>query len=231
MAITFKKSFAFAKRYDATKQHGFTLVEMLVVVGIFAMVATVLLFRYSDFNTSIALRDLAAEMGLSIRKAQTYATSVRSVEGGGGILSDTFPAYGVSFAVNPTAQKTYGPTDMSFTLFVDASPSGNKTTNNQFDNNGTCGNPDIGQECVESFGITAGDKIVSLCTDKPLANSCFTSSGTVNVVFHRPNPDAIICVMNGSSCTVASYLKITVQSPKGQTRLITIWNTGQISVN
>jgi hypothetical protein len=122
-------------------------------------------------------------------------------------------------------------------LFVDASATNDRITNNRYDNNGVCGGiPSVGQECVESFGITTGTKIVSLCTDSPSANSCFTpaNAGTVNVVFHRPNPDAVICVIDGNGNCLnqhASYLKITVESPKGLDRIITIWNTGQISVN
>ncbi|HTH93306.1 MAG TPA: prepilin-type N-terminal cleavage/methylation domain-containing protein [Candidatus Paceibacterota bacterium] len=211
------------------KERGFTLIEMLIVVAIFAVVATVLLFHYSDFNTAIAVRDLAQEMGLSVRKAQTYATSVRSIDGGGGILSDTFPAYGVSFSTNTTAATLYDPTNASFTLFVDASASSNTTTNNEFDNNGTCGSPAINQECIESFGITASDKIKSLVV---LKNGVQTNAQTVDVVFHRPNPDAIICVPNGNpQCPVYDGLIITVVSPKFVTRTITVWNTGQINVN
>jgi prepilin-type N-terminal cleavage/methylation domain-containing protein len=211
---------------------GFTLVEMLIVVAIFAIVATILLFQYSNFNTTIAVRDLAQEIGLSIRKAQTYATSVRSVDGGGGILSDTFPAYGITFSTATTAQKPYDPTATSFTLFVDASPTSDTRTNNQFDNNdGTCGTPSVNDECIEQFGITAGDTIQSLAVTK---NGVQTTVPTVDVVFHRPNPDAVICVPDGSpDCASSIYdgLVITVVSPKGVTRTIMVWNTGAIDVN
>ncbi|MDB5188743.1 MAG: hypothetical protein JWM92_341 [Candidatus Nomurabacteria bacterium] len=209
-------------------QQGFTLIELIVVIAIVAVVSTILLFHYSDFSTTIALTTLSEDIGLSARKAQSYATSVRSIAGTNGAMSNTFPAYGVSFSVNPTATTIYDPTAASFPLFVDASSTNNGVTNNAFDNNGTCGSPAVGQECVESFSITNNDKIVSLCTDKA---PCMTTSGTVNVVFHRPNPDAVICVA-GLDCTTqqASYVKITVQSPTGVQRTVTIWNTGQISI-
>ncbi len=229
---TFKKGLP--RRNNA--KAGFTLIEMLIVVAIFAVVATTLLFNYSSFSTSVGVRNLSEQVGISIRKAQSYATSVRSISGSGGIMSDTFPAYGMAFSVGYTTQSLYDPTGSSFTLFTDVSPQNNTVTNNLFDNNGTCGNPMEGQECVENFSITDGNKIVSLCTDSPSANTCFTAAhpGKVNIVFHRPNPDAIICVVDQSgSCSsqLSSYLKITVQSLKGINRIITIWNTGQISVN
>lgn len=217
---------------------GFTIIEMLIVVAIFAVVATILLFNYRDFSNNVSVRNLAEEIGLSVRKAQSYATSVHSIAGTNGAMSDMFPAYGVSFSVNSSGSQLYDPTVTSFALFADVSPNSNTVTNNLYDNNGTCGNPQTGQECVESLGLTDLDTVVSLCTDVPSANSCFTpqGGGTVNVVFHRPNPDAVICVVapgSGGVCSgqMASYLKVTVQSAKGLKHVITIWNTGQISVN
>lgn len=216
----------------ALAKEGFTLIEMLIVAAIFAVVASILLFQYANFNTSVAVKNLAEEIGLSVRKAQTYATSVRSVDGGGGILSDTFPAYGVTFSTNATAQTLYNPTQTSFTLFVDTAPASNEITNNQFDNaDGICGTPSITNECIEQFGITAGDKVKSLTVIK---NGAQISAQNVDIVFHRPNPDAIICVPDGSNdCSTSTYdgLIITVISPKNITHTITIWNTGAIDVN
>ncbi len=218
---------------------GFTLIEMMIVVAIFAVVATVLLFNYRDFSNNVSVRNLAEEIGLTVRKAQSYATSVHSMAGTNGTLSDKFPAYGVSFSVNSSGAQLYDPTVTAFVLFADIVPNGGTTTDNLFGNNGTCGNPtDNTNECLESLGLTDLDTVVSLCTDVPSANSCFTpqTGGTVNVVFHRPNPDAVICVIapgSGGFCNaqMASYLKVTVASAKGLQHVITIWNTGQISVN
>jgi prepilin-type N-terminal cleavage/methylation domain-containing protein len=213
-------------------QKGFTLIEMLVVISIFAVVSTVLLFHYSDFSTNAAVDTLSQEIALSVRKAQSYATSVRSLDGTNSITSDTFPAYGISFSVNPTAQTVNDPTDSSFILFADASPQANGVTSNTYNNDGICGTPAVGSECVENFGITADDKIVSLCTGTDAGNDC--TNKTVDVVFHRPNPDAIICIPNATNdgCVgTISDLEVTVQSPKGLQHVITIWNTGQISVN
>jgi prepilin-type N-terminal cleavage/methylation domain-containing protein len=236
MAIKSSQS-AFAKRYGAT-QRGFTLIEMLVVIAIVAVVASTLLFNYSTFSTDVSVRNLAEDMALSVRKAQSYATSVHSIDGTADITSDTYPAYGVSFSTIGSSNVPYAATDTNFALFADVSPDGKGDTSNTYGNDGICGSPtsDGTQECLESLALTGGNTIVSLCTDAPVANSCFTptNTGTVNVVFHRPNPDAVICVVgSGGNCIdqEASYLKVTVQSVKGIQRIITIWNTGQISVD
>jgi len=212
-------------------QQGFTLIEMLVVIAIFAVVSTVLLFHYSDFSTNVGVANLAEEIGLSIRKAQTYATSVRSIDGTDSVMSDMFPAYGISFSVNATSSKLYDPTASGFVLFADAVPSGQTTNDDIYENNGTCGNPAVGSECVENFGITGGNVITSLCTGTDSGDNC--DNKTVNVVFRRPDPDAVICVPDGlGGCGPAvSDLKVTVQSVKGITHVITVWNTGQISIN
>lgn len=219
-------------------QKGFTLIEMLIVVAIVAVMATVLLFNYSSFSTGVGVRNLASQIGLSVRKAQTYATSVRSISGTNGSLSDTYPAYGISFSVASGGGTAYSVNSTNFVLFADVSPLGNSVTDNLYGNDGVCGKPTGGdhQECVESFGLTGGNTIISLCTDSPSNNSCFTAAnpGTVNVVFHRPDPDAFICVVSAQGTCLAkraSYLNVTVQSPKGLQRVITIWNTGQISIN
>jgi prepilin-type N-terminal cleavage/methylation domain-containing protein len=213
------------------KQAGFTLIEMLMVVAIFAVITTILMFNYSDFSTSAAVRNLAEDIGLSVRKAQSYATSVRSLAGTNAIMSDMFPAYGASFSVNPTGNK-YDPTATSFILFADVAPTGGNSDDDIYENNGSCGTPAQGSECLESFDITSADKIVSLCTATTGAQTCMTNSGTVHVVFRRPTPDAEICIL-GTNCAtdLQSYLYITLQSAKGVQRVVKIYETGQISVD
>ncbi len=200
---------------------------MLVVIAIFAIVASVLLFNYTGFSTSVAVRNLSEEIGLTVRQAQSYATSVHSLAGTNGALSDTYPAYGISFSLdnNPA---TFAPNPTTFVLFADVSPTNNGITDDLYENNGTCGNPAANAECLESFGIQNNDVITSLCTDKA---GCMTGSGTVNVVFRRPNPDAEICVA-GTDCStdLQSYLYVTLESPQNITRVIKIYSTGQISV-
>lgn len=206
-------------------QRGVTLVEMIVVVAIFAVVASILFFKYSDFNTSVSVRNLSQEVALTVRKAQTYATSVRSLNGVSAV-SDQFPAYGVSFSPDAPGA-TYAPSYKQFTVFADMVNGAD--INRYYDRGSDCGNPSINNECVELYSINTSDKVVQLCTDYPVSDTCI-SSGTVNVIFRRPAPDAEICIVSGSQCTTTvSYVKVVLESIKGTQKTVTIWNTGQIS--
>lgn len=71
---------------------GLSIIELLIVISIFTIITAVVLVRHSSFNSTTLLTNLAYDIALSIRQAQAYGISVRSVEGG------TFrSAYGVHF--------------------------------------------------------------------------------------------------------------------------------------
>jgi prepilin-type N-terminal cleavage/methylation domain-containing protein len=244
-------------------QSGVTLIELIVVVAIFALVASVLLFNFSDFSTNVSIRNLSQEIALSIRKAQTYATSVQSIDAAN-TSTTTYPAYGITFsvggkiegpqlveadvasgpqAIRPEAELSAepvikrniqaftvspsSPNQKQFILFADVPRTGDTAGNRLYEDGGSCGAIGQGNECVESFTIKSADRIVALCTD---LTDC--SAKQVNIIFRRPAPDADICVVEGGNCRSdkASYVKIVLESAKGLQRTVSVWNTGQISV-
>lgn len=208
------------------RQQGVTLVELLIVVGIVSVVSAVLMFNYSDFNNNVSIRNLAQEMGLAVRKAQTYATSVQAINNTSQ-NTNVFPSYGMSFSMNAATSDTTLPTNKRFVLFADIPPSTGTVGDKIYTSNRQCGVMQEGSECVETFGISTGDRIVRLCTSE---YGCSTTA-TANVIFARPAPDAYICIVQGSACTqIASNLDVVVQSQKGRIKTVRIWNTGQISV-
>lgn len=216
----------------AIKRHlqaGVTLVELIVVVAIFGLVSSVLFYNYSDFSTNVSVKNLAQDMALSIRKAQTYATSVRTIDSAQGLTTDRYSGYGMSFALGTPATSTVisEPTSKAFVLFADIPSNGTTYGNGIYEGADECGVPAAGSECLEGFGINSADKITKICTD----TGC-QDSGQVNVLFRRPSPEAEICVVQGGSCQSAksSFLKVTIQSPKGLEKVVTVWNTGQIGV-
>lgn len=72
-----------------TKQ-GFTLVELVVTVGIFAMITAVLLVRNGKFDDETLLQSTAYEIALSIRQAQNFGINV---QGQGGVFDRPYGIY------------------------------------------------------------------------------------------------------------------------------------------
>ena len=84
----FKKSKI--KKYNS----GMTLIELLVVLAIFAIISGITMFDYSSFKSSASLNNLANDISLSIRKAQSYAIGAK------GINSSFSDIYGVHFSTD-----------------------------------------------------------------------------------------------------------------------------------
>ena len=67
-------------------------------------------------------------------------------------------------------------------------------------------------------------------------NGGVKQKGTLDILFKRPNPDAIFCFLSSpnSICSSASYVTITIVNNQDVNKIIsqkiTVWNTGQISV-
>lgn len=233
---------------------GLTLIEMVVVVSIFAVVSSILLFRYSDFSTSASLRNTTQDVALSVRKAQTYATNVQRAA-----TTDQnekiYPAYGIHFGLIPF---DFIPTQGSTRRFVIFADAGNFRTASSYTANKTyeggvinsCGIRPLGNtdtECLETYVIAGSDRVTRFCVPSqtvPGTEQCYTD-GFLNVTFRRPSPDAIICLQNqgplepeGTYPRISgvcdrgedfSYVKIVIRSARGVERTVTVWNTGQIS--
>lgn len=206
---------------------GVTLIELTIVVGIVAVVSLIVLFNYSKFSTNISVRNLAQDIALSIRKAQSYATSVQTLPGGS---TSSYPAYGIAFSLAAPSSSITTPSQKRFILFADVSKNGKY----DYTTNGTCGTPTSTDECIEGFGITTSDSITQLCSPAISGTCTGSATQTMTGVFCRPSPDAAIYSTNGGAANCASssisWMEAVVQSAKGATQRVRLWNTGQISV-
>ncbi len=88
-----------------TTSRGFTIVEMLVTVAIFAMISGVLLARNSKFDDESLLQAAAYDVALSVRHAQSYGINVR---GQAGSFDN---AYGIAFDEATTSYAFFIDTD------------------------------------------------------------------------------------------------------------------------
>ncbi|QSH39325.1 prepilin-type N-terminal cleavage/methylation domain-containing protein [Candidatus Kaiserbacteria bacterium] len=183
-------------------QAGFTVIELIVVVGILGVISSITLTSYSKFGGQILLRNLAYDVALSIRQAQVYGISARSFLG-----AQFASGHGVYFDFAEGSNK--------FFLYTD-------TDGNNFYTS-------AGTEWVETFSIGRGHSIDRLCVPSgPSSENCAITS--MDILFKRPEPDAIIRASVGGSFTQYDRARIVLDSPQGNKLSVLIESTGQISI-
>jgi prepilin-type N-terminal cleavage/methylation domain-containing protein len=184
------------------KSRGFTLIELLVTIGIFVFMTYLILARYNSFSSGTLLTNLAYDVALSIRTAQTYGVSVLAAEKAAVGVSKFDVAYGVDF------DRTGNVDTRSFNLFADLDD------DHYFDS---------GEE-VSKYNIKQGAKITNLCAGTIL--DC-KKVDHLSITFKRPEPNARIY----GDATKAAYAEITVSSgDESSTRVIKVNEFGLISV-
>ncbi len=188
---------------------GFTLIELLVVITIFVVLTTVVIFNQNSFDNSILLNNLAYDVALTIRQAQVYGVSTREAASS----SASFPAYGVYF--------DKGSDNKIFVLFADTNG------NHMYDGTLLCSSSDI--ECVQRFTINRGDYISLICVGAN-KDTCDSGVSKAQIYFQRPNPNANIFNLDGSSPVQANSITIGVSSKDGTTRNVIVSGIGQIYV-
>jgi type II secretory pathway pseudopilin PulG len=198
-----------------------TLVELLVVMALFAITSSLTIFDYGSFRNSVSTQNLADDIALSIRKAQSYA--IGSHDTGTSFSSH----YGVHFTTNQNPTSALGGSSKAFVMFIDNDGSGYYN----IPLSGTCG---TSNECNEVLSIKSDDRISSIYLNGNLTPIASTDS--IDVRFVRPNPDAIFCYrISDGVCDISSknisHIVINVSnSTTNKSKIITIWNTGQISI-
>jgi prepilin-type N-terminal cleavage/methylation domain-containing protein len=220
----------FSKKFSGLSYNrGMTLVELLVVLAIFVIVSSLIMFDYGGYKSSISLENLANDIALSIRKAQSYAIGVA-----GSGASFTY-AYGVhiSTAQEPVTAPQYG-SNKSFFAFTDVS--GDRMYEQDGDSDAVCSVGGVTQynECSEKLSITSDDQIEAIYLNGD-TNPVVTGGG-IDIVFLRPNPDAYFCYRSDPSHTTCdapiniSNVKIKISNIRSKTvKYVTVWTTGQIS--
>ncbi|KND52140.1 MAG: putative Type IV pilus pilin [Parcubacteria bacterium C7867-003] len=191
----------------------FTLVELLVSVSIIGVITSVVFWNYGDFNDQLALSAAAQELALDIREAQTYGINVK--ESGVGSNQYTY-GYGVHIiAGGGTGYRT----------FIDNNPA-----NNQYEPNAGCSTVSLpATECIRRVDFRNGINVTNVCD----ATTCPAAGASrMNIVFIRPNPDAIIYFASGLNNfgPVVSSARIQLTSPKGNVKYVKIESTGQVSI-
>lgn len=206
---------------------GMTSLELIVVISIFAILASTVLFKFSTFSSGLALDNLAQDIALRVKQAQTNA------------ISGQYPKLNTVGTVQTPPDSTWKP---SYGVYFDKTGTNNKQFVFFFDRNNSvfsgnkiiddvapgvsCGIGD--SECLDKITINTQEYISDIC----IGATC----GTVNhasVVFTRPFPDAVVTYNTGGSDIIAtSDLKIKIKNNDTNvtTKVITVTPLGQISV-
>src|ERR1035437_3827885 len=102
---------------DGDISAGFTLVELMVTVGIFLFMTALVVAKYGSFNDGTLLTSMSYDVALSLRSAQSYGLNVQSYNSSNQF---NYP-YGIHFS-------SAAGSNNQMILFVDSG-----TTNNVYD--------------------------------------------------------------------------------------------------
>lgn len=208
------------KKWYTQQNQGMTFIELIVIISLFGIIASVVLFNSRDFSSNISLQNLSQDIALTIKRAQTTSAS-----GGYNTLFvlPNKPSYGVYI----------DPTEQSFYYFADLDNSGRLESVDP--TNRACGTPVVGDECIEKYTISGTDDIKKVCANSKLMQGDVDCSPDkpLEVVFKRPNLDAVIRYAGFPIVSTGVIVdgKIVIQSAdETRQKNIIIWATGQISV-
>lgn len=209
------------------KHKAFTLVEFIVIMSIFAIMAAVAMYNFTGFRSSIALNNLAHDIGLTIRQAQVFGWVTTTAETGGLISLDANGnpvryADGVFFPKSNNKQ---------FILYKKTTP--------------TVQNFVTGSDIVvDTITISGPNRIVGAFYSSTNKDALKIVNGTIpsgvtevindlSVSFTRPRPETTF--HDGLSLIPANFLGIYVvaetnTTPRAANHVIIISQTGEIDV-
>lgn len=200
------------------KNKGMTYIELIVVLGIFAVMLSISLFSYKKFQGKVDIKNLANDVALKLVEAQKSSLSGKWNAAAG---ANWKPSYGVYF--NST-------TPTQFVYYADLNNSGN------CDISGTLCAPaySISGEIQDVINITRGNSIASL---KVYGSGCSSpvTVTSISVAFKRPSLTALPIVTSpASGCATVSYYAINITSPvstQSTTSQIKLFPSGRIQIN
>jgi type II secretory pathway pseudopilin PulG len=214
----------FSKKH--TLQSGITFLELAIVMAIFSILGTTLLFNFRDFSSGIDAQNLAQDIALQIRDAQASSVNGRSVALGASqepVDLNWTTSYGISFDVS-------GGEATSLIYFFDRDSDLDEIDRGYFDEDGSCGF-DL-SECLDEIVFTGNEVIEKLCVNELASGQLCTPTQEVeklHVSYRRPSPQALIRT-EGPELDTVSDATIYIRAGEDIYRRVVVSVTGQISV-
>ncbi len=214
------------------KQKGFSLVEFIVILSIFAIMTAVSLFNYNQHQSTLEQSNLAQEVALTIRQAQVYGISATNQiygkkdfdasgylgldQGAVDVIKDQ-SIRGVSIDLN----------NKEITLYAD------QDKNNLF----TPGNSSADRVIDKRSIISNKLEFAGLSLIDDSGSTIDKEGGFLDISFRRPYPDAIIAYRSGTQTSGAAFgfkkaslfVKDT-QDPNAPQTAIVINSIGNITI-
>ncbi len=182
---------------------GFTMVEMVIILGILILVASIVLVSFPSLSQNIALQRSARQLALSFRKAQNMTFASREISTG------VVPAgYGLYF--------NRGTLPNSYILFADLRDASSGVANGRYDA--------LTDFVVGTVQFEPGISITNLVSDLGGTNQ---PQNILNITF--PVPDARMSIQNDSA-SVGESAQISLTGRTQLTRNVIVRTTGQIYV-
>lgn len=204
-------------------QKGLTFIELIVVMSIFSIIASVVLFNFSSFSTNITSQNLAQEIALQIKEAQTSALSGVNpsiFQSDPDLNKEGAPSYGVRFNIDPSNTEELDGKSMVFF--------GDRNGNDVYDTTGTgCDYSVTGTECLAMIHMNTSDTIVGICKDAECDDGLYTES-KATLIFRRPFPEGRLFASDDG--IPRSKVGVKIRSVKGDERAIIATILGQIMV-
>lgn len=196
-----------AKSYQLNR--GMTYVEIIVVLAIFGIMSSIVMYNYTEFQAKVDIKNLASDIALKIVEAQKSAMNgVLPL----GVDESWKPSYGVYFdTTDATTQK-------QFIYFADI-------------NNPSNGYNSTIDRTLDTISIQKGNYIEKIenCAGSPPNCTTIANPLLFSITFTRPSSSAIF---TGVSVSGSEYLQITVKSPRSTlTAKIKIYPSGRVQVN
>src|SRR3989344_1096801 len=193
------------------KARGFTLIEVVVVIGVMAIISSLMLANFPRFNKQISVEREAGKLALSLRKAQSYALAVREFNPA---FNDDpfcasppvkFPGYGLFFKVSdPTRYFIYGDVNCS----------------KYYENI-------LLEEAAEIINIESNVKIFSIKGYDAAVCGGGCDLDELSILYVRPGP-TILIKSNGIDY---NFTEIYLRSSDGAvSKKVVIRSTGQVSI-
>jgi prepilin-type N-terminal cleavage/methylation domain-containing protein len=181
---------------------GFTLMELMVAVGIFVLLTSVAFYGYADFNNNITMTNQAYELSLHVRQAQIYGIAVR------GDITGADPDFEASYGFHASQGSNMA------TIFRDNDADGVYTET---------------EPILERLTLAQRVRVCAICAiTTGTSFQCENAYENLYITFRRPDPDARIDI--NDTATAYAAARVVVQAPNGKERFVDVTSTGQISV-